>query len=85
MAGSDRYHEKETDDRDAAGRRAGLAAGASDEGHGEAGGTVWRPISHHRLSAVQLHEFRHRYRGRAHAVSAIGAEQLHRLRSAVGS
>ena len=26
MAGSDRYHEKETDDRDAAGRRAGLAA-----------------------------------------------------------
>ena len=53
--------------------------------HGQARRALRRQIPHHRLSPVQLHQLRHRHRGRADPVPAAGAEQLHRQRPALGA
>ncbi len=43
-----------------------------------------RKIPDHRFSAVQLRQLRHRDSGCADPVSAVGAQRLHRLRTALG-
>lgn len=63
----------------------GQPPGRADQPYGQARRALWRQVSHHRFSAFQLRQQRHRHRGRADAVSAPGAQRLYRLGRAVGS
>src|SRR5262245_9645624 len=50
------------------GGRTGRAAVAADAGPRQAGGSVWRELSHHRCHAVELHPLRTAPHLRPHAV-----------------
>jgi len=71
--------------RHAAGRWTGEQTLCPDRQYGQARRPLRRQVPHHRLSPVQLHQLRHRHRGRAHPVPSAGAERLYRQRPAVGA
>ena len=68
----------------AAGRRTGQPPLCPHRRHGKARRSLRRQVPHHRLPPLQLHQFRHRHRGRADPVPPPGAEQLYRQRTALG-